>query len=211
MVTKKKTKNHQWKIKKIEKKGINGVATGSPFLFFDGNFFMNGSFRTTSKPTFATLFYFNMKQYKCWFLACITCVFLISCSAPKPFQYKSISNIKFQQQGISYPTISADLNYTNPNKFGVTLKHIDCKVFINKKPIGNFILDTTFIIPASSNFSLPCTIQLSYTDVFSSVINSVLTQQVTLSATGNVLIKKGIFKKKVPFYFEQQKDFTKPE
>ena len=77
-----------------------------------------------------------------------------SCASPKPFVFKGLNSIKIEKASLGKNIFNAQFEYENPNKFQLTLKQLDCDVFINDKLFTHYKLDTNFIIPANQSFKL---------------------------------------------------------
>src|SRR4051812_42681143 len=82
-------------------------------------------------------------------------VLVSSCKKPVAFEYRDMKNFKVSDIGVEKSTVSLDLVYFNPNKFGVDLRNVDCDIYLDNSYVGKFLLDTLMHIDKTSEFSLP--------------------------------------------------------
>jgi len=83
---------------------------------------------------------------KIWSISLIVSLLLISCAAPKAFEYRDIRNIKLDKFGFNQSSLSLELVYYNPNNFGVDLRKVDADVYIDNRYLGKMQLDTSMHI-----------------------------------------------------------------
>lgn len=134
-------------------------------------------------------------------------VFLISCSKPQGFDYRSLQNFKVEKFGFDKTKISMDLTYYNPNNFGVNLKQVDCEIYVNENYLGKYLLDTTMHIQKKSEFSLHSKIDVDMKNVFKNAFSALFSNEVTVRAKGRTRVgKAGIFVN-VPFNYEGKHKF----
>ena len=72
--------------------------------------------------------FINMTRYT--LLGTLLIVILSSCSSPKELEYKTYHNFSIQKLGFNNSTIKLDLEYYNPNNFGVTVKEAVADVYL---------------------------------------------------------------------------------
>lgn len=134
-------------------------------------------------------------------------VFLVSCSKPQGFDYRSLQNFKVEKFGFDKTKISMDLTYYNPNNFGVNLKQVDCEIYVNENYLGKYLLDTTMHIQKKSEFSLHSKIDVDMKNVFKNAFSALFSNEVTVRAKGRTRVgKAGIFVN-VPFNYEGKHKF----
>ena len=116
-----------------------------------------------------------------------------SCKKLEAPVYESVDEIEIKDRSSNSVTITANVNFHNPNNYRITLKHADIDVLLNDKPITNFTRDYNLKIEKNENFTVPVEIRFSMADlntnVISSAINALLGKKQVLSYRGNIKIK----------------------
>lgn len=135
-------------------------------------------------------------------LVIFSVVVMTSCKKPQGFEYRDLRNFRVSGLGVDKSTVSMDLVYFNPNKYGVDLKHVDCDVYLNNTYVGKFILDTMMSIPREAEFTLPASMEVDMRNVYKNVLSTLFSSEVLIGAKGHTKIgKAGIFVN-VPFSYE---------
>ena len=135
-------------------------------------------------------------------ISCLLLTTLIACKKPQGFDYRDIRNFKVTDWSFQKSTVSMDLVYFNPNKYGVNLKHVDCDVYLDKNFVGKFILDTSMTIPRESEFILPASMQVDMKNIFKNTLNVLFSKEVLVGAKGTTKVGKGGVFINVPFNYE---------
>src|ERR1043165_8344490 len=91
---------------------------------------------------------------------------IISCSAPKALEYKNYHNFSVQKLGFNSSAIKLDLEYYNPNNFGMQLKNSDLDIFIDGNLLGHSSFDTIISIPRRNTFILPIKFDVDMQNIF---------------------------------------------
>ena len=139
---------------------------------------------------------------KNWMIGLLLSFLFMACAAPKTFEYRAVKNIKLDQLGFDHTNLTMDLEYYNPNSYGLQLKKLDADVYIDNRFLGKFNLDTLMHIPKKANFSLPSKIAVDMKAMYKNALNLVLSKEVLVSIKGTTRVgKAGIFRT-VPFTYE---------
>lgn len=139
---------------------------------------------------------------KIWLLSALFLGLLISCVAPKAFEYRDIKNIKLDKIGFDKTSLNMDLVYFNPNKFGLELKTVDADVYIDNHYLGKMNLDTSMHIPKNQEFILPSKMAIDLKGLYKNALNLMISNEVLVTVKGTTKVgKAGIFKT-VPFTYE---------
>jgi LEA14-like dessication related protein len=139
---------------------------------------------------------------KNWILGVFLSFLFMACVSPKSFEYRAVKHIKLDQLGFDHTNLTMELEYYNPNSFGLDLKKLDADVYIDNRFLGKFKLDTTMHIPKNGNFSLPSKIAIDMKALYKNALNLVLSKEVLVSVKGTTRVgKAGIFRT-VPFTYE---------
>lgn len=127
---------------------------------------------------------------------------LISCKKPQGFDYREVKNIKIENLGFQQTVLSMDLVYFNPNNFGVTLKNVDCDIYIDKNFLGHYKLDTIMKIEKKSEFSLPSKISVDMKNVYKNAISVLFNKEIELNVKGTSKVSKLGISINVPFDYK---------
>src|SRR5437763_16513946 len=89
------------------------------------------------------------------FLYLLPAFAMFSCSSPNVLEYKTYHNFSIQRLGFNTSAIKMDLEYYNPNNYGMQLKNSDLDIFIDGNLLGHSSFDTLITIPRKNTFILP--------------------------------------------------------
>jgi LEA14-like dessication related protein len=132
----------------------------------------------------------------------ISTVFVFSCQKPQSFDYRDIRNFKVNNWGFEKSTVSMDLVYFNPNKYGVDLSKVDCDIYLDNNYVGKFMLDTLMHISRNAEFTVPARMDVDMRNVFKNTINVLFSREVLVGAKGTTRVGKGGIFMTVPFNYE---------
>ena len=136
------------------------------------------------------------------FLLVVTVLIINGCKAPQAFEYRDVKHIQLKHLGLSKTAVTLDLSYYNPNNFSVTLKKVDCEVFLNQSYIGKYQLDTTMHIEGKSVFVLPVAVEFNVGDVLKRGTSILLNKEALIGVKGTTRVgKMGIYRN-VPIQYE---------
>ncbi len=136
------------------------------------------------------------------------CILLVSCSKPKSFDYRGVKNIRVQQIGFDKSKLSMDLIYFNPNSFGVSLKKVDCDIFVDNTFLGKYTLDTSLYIDKKSEFVLPSYMNVDMKNVYKNIFQVLFSKEVTVKLKGTTRVGKSGVYLTVPINFETKQKLT---
>ena len=138
---------------------------------------------------------------KILFILLVISIVIASCQKPQGFDYRDVRNFKIEKFGFDRTAITMDLVYFNPNNFGVTLKNVDCDIFINNNFLGHFFLDTSLKVEKRSEFILPSKIGVDMKNIYKNAMNVVFNQEVEINVKGTARIRK-IINLTIPFDYK---------
>src|SRR4026207_830262 len=96
-----------------------------------------------------------------------------SCTAPKALEYKDYRNFSIERLGFSNSQVKLDLEYFNPNNFGLQLRRTDLDIYINNTLLGHSSSDTIITIPRKNSFILPIKFDLDMQNAFKNAWNTI--------------------------------------
>jgi LEA14-like dessication related protein len=133
---------------------------------------------------------------------------IMSCSSPKALEYRSYSNFQILTAGFNSSTVSLDLQYYNPNHFGMQLRMADIDIFINDNLLGHSSLDTLIQIPRKDTFTLPIKVDVDMHNIFKNALPTLLGREVTVKAIGRVKVGKANVFISMPVNYEGKHTFS---
>jgi len=142
-----------------------------------------------------------------YFLFLVTLPFFLlssTCSKVKELEYIAMKNTKLEKIAIHSGKINLDLEYYNPNNFGVDIKETFMEVYIDDNYLGVAEQKVKLKVPKQSNFLFPITIQFDPMKSLGLFAKTYLTKKnsIKLRIKGTTRIgKKGVYIK-VPFNVE---------
>ena len=136
---------------------------------------------------------------------------LSGCAEPKSFEIKSVKSFKVEKLGIKENVFNAQLECYNPNNFGVTVKKIDCDIFINDKKLTHYLLDTNIEVPAASNLMLPAKVEIALSSILTYSVDIMFNKPFKIVVIGNATVSKGIFTKEIAINYTTTKTFNLKE
>ena len=143
-----------------------------------------------------------IKKIKYWTLFILILFAVISCKKLEAPVFESVDHVEIKDRTSTEVTLVADVNFYNPNKYKITLKHADIDVLLNDKPITNYTRDYHIKIDKNEHFSVPIEVVFSLSDlntnVITSAINALLGKKQKLSYKGDIKIKAFGIKINVP-------------
>lgn len=139
---------------------------------------------------------------KIWTISCLFIFFLISCAAPKAFEYREVRNIKLDQFGFDKTSLIMEIVYFNPNNFGLELKKVDADVYVDNHYLGKMNLDTSMHISKKSDFILPSKIALDLKEFYKNALNLAVSNEVLVTVKGTTRVGKAGLYKTIPFTYE---------
>ncbi|MDQ6844650.1 MAG: LEA type 2 family protein [Bacteroidota bacterium] len=140
-------------------------------------------------------------------IGCLAVLFM-SCSSPKALEYKTYHNFSIKQLGFTNTAIALDLEYYNPNNFGLQLRNTDLDIFINGNKFGHSSLDTLIFIPRRNNFILPIKFDVDMQNIFKNAWNTLLGKEVVVRLTGKLKVGKANVFMSLPVNYESKETFS---
>ena len=132
----------------------------------------------------------------------------MSCSTPKALEYKDYTNFKIEKLGFSTSQVKLNLEYYNPNNFGLQLKNSDLDIFIDNKLLGHSTSDTLISIPRRAVFSLPIKFDVDMQSIYRNALNTLFGNEVTVKVTGKLKIGKANVFISMPVNYESKEKFS---
>ncbi len=132
----------------------------------------------------------------------------MSCSSPKALEYKTYHNFRIEKLGFNNSAISLDLEYYNPNNFGMQLKSTDLDIFLNGNLLGHSSLDTLLRIPRRDTFYIPVKFNVDMQNIFKNALNAFTGKEVLIRLSGKVKVGKANVFMSLPVEYETKQTFS---
>lgn len=132
----------------------------------------------------------------------------LSCSSPKALEYQTYRNFKIEKLGFDNSSISLDLEYYNPNNFGMQLKNTDLDIFINGNLLGHSSTDSLMHIPRRDTFSIPVKFNVDMQNVFKNAWYTLNGKEVLIRLSGKVMVGKANVFISLPVEYETKQRFS---
>lgn len=135
-------------------------------------------------------------------------VAFLSCSSPKALEYQTYHNFNIENLGFNNSSISLDLEYYNPNNFGMQLKNTDLDIFVNGNLLGHSYTDSLIRIPRRDTFSIPVKFNVDMQNVFKNAWNTLIGKEVLIRLSGKVRVGKANVFMSLPVEYESKQTFS---
>lgn len=123
------------------------------------------------------------------FAAIIT---LTSCANPKDLVYQDVKNFRLLELSMS-PKVGMDVQFYNPNTFGMTMKDADIDLYLNGKMVGKAKLAETYNVPANDTFLLPVNLTADLQQVLPNALAILANNTIDVELKGYVKAGRGVF------------------
>ncbi len=133
---------------------------------------------------------------------------VLSCSSPRPLEYKSYQNFSVQRLGFNNSTIKLDLEYFNPNNFAMQLRNSDLDIFIDGNLLGHSSFDTLITIPRRNTFILPVKFDVDMQNIYKNAWSTLTGKEVLIRLTGKLKIGKANIFLSLPVNYETKQTFS---
>lgn len=126
---------------------------------------------------------------------------LAGCTKIKEPKFQRVENFHLKNFDLQEAVIAFNVDYFNPNSFGVTVKEAAADVYLDSVYLGKFVQDSTIGVAKNAGFSIPLSGSVSLQTVLNLNIQQLAQREVLIRANGNVKVgKAGIFISK-PFSY----------
>lgn len=125
-------------------------------------------------------------------LAVFGIAILASCANPKDLVYQDVKNFRVNSISLN-PDIGMDVQFYNPNKFGMTMKDADVNLYINGELVGHATLEDSYKVQGLDTFLLPVNLKANLENILSNSIALMANKKVDVELKGSIKAGKGAF------------------
>lgn len=133
---------------------------------------------------------------------------IVGCSSPKELEYQDYKNFHLEKLGFNASRVTLDLQYYNPNNFGLQLRRTDLDIFIDNNFLGHSSSDTLINIPRRDTFLLPIKFDMDMKNVFKNAWNTMIDNEVMVKVTGKIKVGKSNVFMSMPVNYEGKHKFS---
>jgi LEA14-like dessication related protein len=124
-----------------------------------------------------------------------TFLLLPSCRIVKEPEFRRIEKIRLSQIGLSESTLTAELVYFNPNKFGYKIRSFEADIEVNNRLLGRTASNSEINVAKMTSFRVPVELKVNMGNLPLNSWNLLTKDSITFKATGSVMVgMKGIYK-----------------
>ena len=161
-------------------------------IFSKGKYLKSSSFTVIIKGLFCIKLRCRMNVRVILFL--LPCLVLSACLKPTDLQYIDFKNLRIGDLGARESSLMMDLEYYNPNNYGIQLKDGEVDVYINDRFLGRSVLDTVIQVPRKDTFLIPVKMDIDMKNIFTNMVQLIANPEVNVKLVGRTKIgKRGIF------------------
>lgn len=118
-------------------------------------------------------------------------ILLQGCSKPKALEYRDFKGARLHSASLQQATVILELEFYNPNHYGLSLKNGDIDAYLNGKFVGKATLDESVSVPAHDTFTMPVTIVASLGSLLSNAMGLMTKKEQELPVRLEGMIRAG--------------------
>lgn len=124
--------------------------------------------------------------------AVILMLTMAACSNPQELVYQDVKNFRLMEVSMK-PKVGMDVQFYNPNKYGMTMKDANVNLFVNGEHVGNAVLDRSYDVPGRDTFLLPVTLKADLEKILPNALAILANNKVNVELKGTVKAGRGVF------------------
>ncbi|MEZ5046465.1 MAG: LEA type 2 family protein [Chitinophagaceae bacterium] len=130
------------------------------------------------------------------------------CNDIQEIEYKGIKNSKLEKLDLHNTAIRLNLNYYNPNNFGLDIKETNLSVYLNDKFVGLADQPEKTQIPKQAEFLFPVVAHFDPLKIIGTAITSLFSKTNKVTLQGHAKIGKGGVYIKIPINITENVSFN---
>ena len=135
-------------------------------------------------------------QYLCtcmrYYIAAILILFLAACANPRQLEYQDVKNFRLLELSMQ-PTVGMDVQFYNPNTFGMTMKDANIDLYLNGKLVGKATLAESYQVSGLDTFLLPVNLKADLQQVLPNALAILANNKIDVELKGYVKAGRGVF------------------
>lgn len=149
-----------------------------------------------------------MKKYAAIIFNLVFVLMIAGCSSPKELEYQDYKNFHLENLGYNASRVTLDLQYYNPNNFGLQLRRTELDIYINNNFLGHSASDNLINIPRRDTFLLPIKFDMDMKNALKNAWNTMIGNEVTVKVTGRIKLGKANVFMSMPVNYEGKHKFS---
>ena len=149
-----------------------------------------------------------MKKSLAFIFNFLLILMIAGCSSPKELEYQDYKNFHLQNLGYNASRVTLELQYYNPNNFGLQLRRTELDIYINNNFLGHSASDTLINIPRRDTFLLPIKFDMDMKNALKNAWNTMIGNEVTVKVTGRIKLGKANVFMSMPVNYEGKHKFS---
>lgn len=133
---------------------------------------------------------------------------LVACSSPKALVYNNYRDFSIDKLGFVSSEVRLNLEYYNPNNFGLQLRRTELDIFINNNFLGHSSSDTLINIPRRDTFLIPIRFNVDMHNLFKNAWNTLTGNELLIKVNGKIKVGKANIFMSMPINYEGTHKFT---
>ncbi|MBL7964810.1 MAG: LEA type 2 family protein [Flavobacteriales bacterium] len=134
-------------------------------------------------------------------------LFLAGCVGYDEVSLVAVNGVELQRFDRQELVLVADVVVDNPNGYKIELLEPDVDLYINRTRVGKCLLDSAVVLQARSQQSYRVPLRTRFEGQISPLLIAAIgmmgSGELALGASGTVVGKAGLFRRKIPFELEQ--------
>lgn len=126
------------------------------------------------------------------------------CTEVKELDYKGIKSTEIQSLGLRNAALRINLEYYNPNKFGLDVKETNLSIYLNDAFVGVADQPEKTQIPKLSTFTFPVVARFDPWKILGTAFQSLFSKKNKLRIEGTAKVGKGVVYIKVPVQITEE-------
>lgn len=127
-----------------------------------------------------------------YYIAAILILFLAACANPRQLEYQDVKNFRLLELSMQ-PTVGMDVQFYNPNTFGMTMKDANIDLYLNGKLVGKATLAESYQVPGLDTFLLPVNLKADLQQVLPNALAILANNKIDVELKGYVKAGRGVF------------------
>lgn len=127
-----------------------------------------------------------------YYIAAILILFLAACANPRQLEYQDVKNFRLLELSMQ-PTVGMDVQFYNPNTFGMTMKDANIDLYLNGKLVGKATLAESYQVRGLDTFLLPVNLKADLQQVLPNALAILANNKIDVELKGYVKAGRGVF------------------
>lgn len=129
--------------------------------------------------------------------AILSLLLLASCGQLEKPVLNYIDQVKIRKPGLEKSLVTFNVQCFNPNATRARLRSAQGEAWLDSNYIGHFVVDTSVMIPARANFTIPVKLEVDMKKMLVYSLNGFKNENVYVKVIGKARVSKSLFSKNI--------------